>query len=141
MADQLLQEKNTLYAPKFPENWDESLLYPLADWINGMAFKDFNFTANGKPVIKIAEIKNGITNQTKFTDGTYDEDYHLRVGDMLFCWSGQPETSIDIFWWKGPEGWLNQHIFKVIPKIDNDPKTTTNITIKLTLLFIHLLIE
>jgi len=32
---------------------------------------------------------------------------------MLFSWSGQPETSIDVFWWPGPEGWLNQHVFKV----------------------------
>src|SRR6266498_941436 len=35
------------------------------------------------------------------------------------CWlshpSGQPESSIDAFWWRGPDGWLNQHIFKVEP--------------------------
>lgn len=119
MADQTLQEKNTLYAPDFADGWEEQSLYPLAYWVNGMAFKDFYFTPNGKPVIKIAEIKNGISNQTKFTDGQYDDVYLLKKGDMLFCWSGQPQTSIDIFWWVGPEGWLNQHIFKVIPKIEN----------------------
>jgi len=114
-----LQEKNTLYVPDFVDSWDEQSLYPLADWVNGMAFKDFNFTPKGKPVIKIAEIKNGISSQTKFTDGQYNEVYLLNKGDMLFCWSGQPQTSIDIFWWDGPEGWLNQHIFKVIPKTEN----------------------
>lgn len=119
MTDQALQEKNTLYAPDFVDSWEEQFLYPLADWINGMAFKDFNFTPNGKPVIKIAEIKNGVSSQTQFTDGQYNEVYLLKKGDMLFCWSGQPQTSIDIFWWDGPEGWLNQHIFKVIPKTEN----------------------
>ncbi|GAB4575764.1 MAG: restriction endonuclease subunit S [Anaerolineae bacterium] len=39
---------------------------------------------------------------------------------MLFCWSGQPETSIDVFYWRGPEGWLNQHIFKVDPVSEID---------------------
>ena len=35
---------------------------------------------------------------------------------MVFSWSGNPETSIDVFWYDLPDGWLNQHIFKVIPK-------------------------
>lgn len=80
-----------------------------------MAFRDINFTSTGKPVIKIAEIKNGITEQTKFTDAEYESCYYITAGDMLFSWSGQPETSIDVFWWRGQDGWLNQHTFKVIP--------------------------
>ena len=28
----------------------------------------------------------------------------VRPGDLLFSWSGQPETSIDAFWWRGPDG-------------------------------------
>ncbi len=119
MADQISKEKNTLYAPNFADNWNEQFLYPLANWMNGMAFKDFDFTPAGKPVIKIAEIKNGISGQTRFTNEEYNDKYLLKKGDMLFCWSGQPQTSIDVFWWDGPEGWLNQHIFKVIPKIEN----------------------
>jgi len=70
-------------------------------------------------VIKIAEIKNGISGQTKFTNEKYDSKYLLKKGDMLFCWSGQPQTSIDVFWWSGPEGWLNQHIFKVTTKLES----------------------
>jgi type I restriction enzyme, S subunit len=114
-----IKEQSTLYAPSFVESWQEQSLYPLAEWINGMAFRDFHFTPKGKPVVKIAEIKNGISKQTKFTDQQYDDIYFLKKRDMLFCWSGQPETSIDVFWWSGPEGWLNQHIFKVIPKIES----------------------
>lgn len=119
MQDKTLQEKNTLYSPKFPDEWDEKSLYSLANWLNGMAFKDFAFVSKGKPIIKIAEIKNGISSQTRFTNDEYDSKYLLKKGEMLFCWSGQPQTSIDTFWWNGPSGWLNQHIYKVSPKIEN----------------------
>ena len=102
-----------LYTPAFPREWRPYSLYSLAEWLNGMAFRDISFSNRGLPVIKIAEIKGGITDQTKLTDTTYDERYRIREGDMLFSWSGQPETSIDVSWWPGPEGWLNQHIFKV----------------------------
>lgn len=104
-----------LYHPIFPSKWVRSSLYPLAQWTNGMAFRDFDFAPFGAPIIKIAEIKNGITSQTKFTTANYDECYRITDGDMLFSWSGQPETSIDVFWWRGQDGWLNQHIFKVNP--------------------------
>jgi type I restriction enzyme S subunit len=90
-------------------------LYSLATWTNGLAFKSINFTPTGKPVIKIAEVKKGIGPQTKFTDGSFDEKFRIRAGDMIFCWSGQPETSIGTSYWRGPEGWLNQHLFKVVP--------------------------
>lgn len=104
-----------LYRPKFPHAWTRCRLYDLASWTNGMAFRNIHFSAGGRPIIKIAEIKTGITGRTKFTDADYDRCYYIRQGDMLFSWSGQPETSIDVSWWSGPEGWLNQHIFKVTP--------------------------
>jgi type I restriction enzyme S subunit len=88
----------------------------MARWVNGIAFKDIQFTASGRPVIKIAEIKGGISGQTKFTEQEFDESVRVRPGDLLFSWSGQPETSIDAFWWRGPEGWLNQHVFRVTPE-------------------------
>ncbi len=37
-------------------------------------------------------------------------------GDILFSWSGSPDTSIDMFVWEGGQGWLNQHIFKILFK-------------------------
>mgnify|MGYP000879550042 CR=1 FL=1 len=111
-------ETSWLYHPVFPESWRPHVLYSLATWINGMAFKNIHFTPSGRPVIKIAEIKGGITAQTQFTDSEYDKRYFITQGDMLFSWSGQPETSIDAFYWDGPDGWLNQHVFKVLPNDD-----------------------
>lgn len=105
-----------LYHPRFPEQWDRCPLYSLATWVNGLAFRDISFSSHGLPVIKIAEIKGGISGQTKFTEKTFDDSVRVTSGDLLFSWSGQPETSIDAFWWRGPDGWLNQHVFRVTPK-------------------------
>ena len=107
--------KNWLYHPHFPRRWNRKPLYAMAQWVNGLAFRKIQFSTTGKPIIKIAEIKGGISGQTKFTQQTFDESVRVRSGDLLFSWSGQPETSIDAFWWRGPEGWLNQHVFRVTP--------------------------
>jgi type I restriction enzyme S subunit len=97
------------------EHWTNISLYDVANWKNGLAFKNIDFSESGHPVIKIAELKNGITEQTKFTDSKYSEDVFIKRGDMVFAWSGSPQTSIDTFRWDGVNGWLNQHIFKVTP--------------------------
>jgi type I restriction enzyme, S subunit len=113
--------RSWLYQPSFPPQWKRHQLYSLARWVNGLAFRDFQFSSSGRPIIKIAEIKDGLSGQTKFTEQTFDEDVLVTSGDMLFSWSGQPETSIDVFWWRGPQGWLNQHVFKVTPTAEVDP--------------------
>lgn len=95
---------------------EEIDLYSLADWKNGLAFKNITFSNIGLPIIKIAELKNGITDMTKFTQDTFDKSVFLTKGDMLFSWSGNPETSIDTYIYNLQDGWLNQHIFKVTPK-------------------------
>jgi len=114
-------DKGWLYHPDYPDHWERCPLYSMAEWVNGLAFRDIHFSPTGRPVIKIAEIKGGISGQTKFTQQTFDESVRVRPGDLLFSWSGQPETSIDAFWWRGPEGWLNQHVFRVIPADGIEP--------------------
>ena len=104
-----------LDGPTFPDDWPRRPIYELARWTNGLAFRDFQFSDSGWPVIKIAELKEGVTGQTKFTRQTFDERHHVKNGDMLLSWSGNPETSLDVFWWRRGDGWLNQHIFKVEP--------------------------
>jgi type I restriction enzyme, S subunit len=99
------------------EGWEEKSLYDCALFINGSAFRDEDFCANsnGLPIVKIAEIKAGISNQTKFTEKNVDPKYLIDDEEILFSWSGTPETSLGIFIWMGGKGVLNQHIFKVIP--------------------------
>lgn len=108
-------DKGWLYHPHYPEHWKRCPLYSLAKWVNGLAFRETQFSPSGMPIVKIAEIKGGISDQTRFTEQTFDDSVCVRPGDLLFSWSGQPETSIDAFWWRGSEGWLNQHVFRVIP--------------------------
>jgi len=125
MGDNLTTSSETgswLYHPMFPADWTRQPLYSLAEWVNGLAFGNIQFSKTGMPVIKIAEIKSGISGQTRFTEQAFDDSVHVRHGDLLFSWSGQPETSIDVFWWKGPEGWLNQHTFRVTPANNIDSR-------------------
>ena len=112
--------KGGLFSPTFPEHWRPSPLYAMATWVNGLAFRKIQFSETGRPIVKIAELKGGVSGQTKFTQQTFDESVCVRPGDLLFSWSGQPETSIDAFWWRGPEGWLNQHVFRVTPELGLD---------------------
>ena len=48
------------------------------------------------------------------------EKYRIGVKDILFSWSGNPDTSIDTFVWSHSNAWLNQHIFRVIPNLQNE---------------------
>ena len=105
-----------LYEPLFPEEWPRCSLWDTATWVNGLAFRKIQFSASGDPVIKIAELKRGLTQQTEFTKQRFDEKVRVRAGDVLYSWSGSPETSLAVFVWDGPDGWLNQHIFKVTAK-------------------------
>ncbi len=93
-------------------------LFDLATWKNGLAFKKIDFSNTGIPIIKIAELNNGINENTSYTQSYYGEDVFLKMGDLLFAWSGNPQTSINAFKFRLPNGWLNQHIFKVTAKSD-----------------------
>jgi type I restriction enzyme S subunit len=100
-----------------PQGWTAVPLYDVATYINGAAYAAFqpNDEGRGLPIIKIAELKAGVTRQTKFSDVAMPEKYRIARGDILFSWSGNPDTSIDTFVWTHDPAWLNQHIFRVVP--------------------------
>ncbi|GHT67960.1 hypothetical protein FACS1894110_14470 [Spirochaetia bacterium] len=105
---------------KIPKGWQVKPLYDYSQYINGTSFKDEEYSSEkkGYPIIKIVELKNGITDSTQYCDCDKEEKYFISNGDILFSWSGNPETSIDTFIWHDGIGILNQHTFKVIPNID-----------------------
>ena len=88
-----------------PKGWTTQPLYEIANFINGAAYKNFHFTdePGALPVVKIAEIKNGVSAQTKFTKTELADKYRIDDGDILFSWSGNPDTSIDTFVWTGAQ--------------------------------------
>ncbi|MBB4253034.1 restriction endonuclease subunit S [Rhizobium sp. BK008] len=98
-----------------PEGWKSKSLLDQANWINGAAYKNMHFSdaPDALPVVKIAELKNGVTSNTKRTNTALGERYRISDGELLFSWSGNPDTSIDAFVWIGGDAWLNQHIFAV----------------------------
>ena len=115
LRDALLHELFTRGAPGQHSEWKEApgigtipacwvvvRLGEVADWVNGLAFRDILFSEIGKPIIRIAELKAGITTETKFTKQCFDQSVHIHPGDLLFAWSGQPETSINAFWVERP---------------------------------------
>lgn len=111
-------DKSSLYYVDSTPEGTRYSLYDTAIWKNGLAFKNIDFSETGLPVIKIAELNNGISSSTAYTDKTYSQDVFLTKGDYVFSWSGNPETSIDIYKYNLSDGWLNQHIFKVTPKTE-----------------------
>ena len=111
-------DESSLYNIKSKLDGIRCSLYDLAIWKNGFAFKKIDFSETGRPVIKIAELNNGISSNTSFTQGNYSEDVFIQWDDLLFSWSGNPKTSIDVFRYRLQDGWLNQHIFKVTANED-----------------------
>ena len=81
-------------------------------YLNGFAFKPSYWQDLGKPVIKIKEMGNGVTNETPRNSGErVPAKYLIKTGDLLFSWS----ATLMVIIWSGEEGWLNQHLFKVTP--------------------------
>jgi type I restriction enzyme S subunit len=94
-----------------PKGWEVRSVYDVADYINGAAFKPSDFEEEGLYVIKIAELKSGISSNTNRSQKKIKETLVIDNGSVLFSWS----ATLDIFLWdKGP-ALLNQHIFNVIP--------------------------
>jgi len=104
---------------RIPKGWSIKALYDFAEYINGTSFKKEEYSISGYPIIKIAELKSGVTSATQYFSGIKDAKYYIETGNILFSWSGNPHTSIDIFLWVGGEAILNQHTFKISIK-NND---------------------
>ena len=102
-----------------PRGWSLKTIYDFAEFINGTSFKKDEYSDSGCPIVKITELKNGISSATQYFSGKKDEKYFIKTGDILFSWSGNPQTSIDTFIWVGGHAILNQHTFKVSIK-NND---------------------
>lgn len=101
---------------KIPKGWEVKSVYSIAEFINGAAFKKNDFVevkSDGLPVIKIAEVKQGITSQTMYSNKELDAKYIINDSDILFPWSGNPHTSIGIHLWDKGKALLNQHLFVV----------------------------
>lgn len=94
-----------------PLGWRQQGLDDIADFLNGLALQKFPAVEgeDALPVIKIAELRNGIGSNTGKAALSVPSKYHIVDGDILFSWSGSLLQKV----WTGGAGALNQHLFKV----------------------------
>ncbi|MFO0750884.1 MAG: restriction endonuclease subunit S [Myxococcota bacterium] len=111
-------------AALFPGSFEQSVLAPIPQGWRPCLSTSWRRTSTERPtlhsraesrpsrlpIIKIAELKSGVTSQTGFSHIQMPEKYRIEQGDILFSWSGNPDTSIDTFVWSHGPGWLNQHL-------------------------------
>lgn len=97
-----------------PEGWRSASLLDIAIFDNGLACQKFRPMEgeNSYPVIKIREMRDGITPSTERASIKIPKKNLIDYGDILFSWS----ASLEVMQWTGGKGALNQHIFKVHSK-------------------------
>ncbi|KXS37103.1 MAG: type I restriction enzyme, S subunit, partial [Methanohalophilus sp. T328-1] len=95
---------------EIPRGWEVKSIDEIADFLNGLALQKYPPEGDDYlPVIKIRELKQGITDSTDKASPNIDEKYIIDDGDVLFSWSGSLECCL----WSHGKGALNQHLFKV----------------------------
>ena len=97
---------------EIPKGWKSKPIDTIADFLNGLPLQKYPPQKNDKKylsVIKIKELKNGVTNSSDKASANIPTQYVVNNGDILFSWSG----TLTVVIWTGGKGALNQHLFKV----------------------------
>lgn len=80
-----------------------------AEFLNGTSYeRGYVHSGGAIPIIRISNISDPGSAYLR-TDEPLPERFRVHSGDLLVSWSASFKSII----WPGPEGWLNQHIFKV----------------------------
>lgn len=88
----------------------------LAEYRNGLPMQKYRPLKEeiGLPVLKIRELRQGFCDiSSELCSPSIQPDYLIQNGDVIFSWSG----SLLIDFWCGEVCGLNQHLFKIIPRI------------------------
>ena len=116
--DNLLHQAQSIFAQEFlsldglPDDWEESSLLGIADYLNGLAMQKYRPTEGekGLPVLKIKELRQGsCDSSSELCSPSIKPEYIVHDGDVVFSWSG----SLLVDLWCGGTCGLNQHLFKV----------------------------
>jgi type I restriction enzyme S subunit len=98
---------------ELPEGWASSTLGDLAEYVNGRGFRKAEWSKIGRPIIRIQNL-TGSNSVFNYFDGELESRHAVKAGDLLLSWA----ATLGVYEWAGPEGALNQHIFKVKPYVD-----------------------
>lgn len=98
-----------------PKGWKREPIDKSIEYLNGLALQKFPPKNENEflPVIKIRELRQGITDGSDKASTEIPLQYIVNDGDILFSWSG----SLDILIWCDGKGALNQHLFKVTSEV------------------------
>ena len=125
---ELVETTTEIEAPyELPEGWKWCRLGDVAEYINGRAFKPEEWESEGKPIIRIQNLTNS-SDTTNYSTQDFEQKYLVKSGDLLFAWS----ASLGAYIWNREDGWLNQHIFKVVPYSNIDKMYLYNALIQVT---------
>lgn len=97
--------------------WPTKPLGDLAKFVNGRAFKPSDWSATGRPIIRIQNLTDPTATAHRF-DGVVDKRNEVKDGDLLVSWS----ATLDVFTWERGDAVLNQHIFRVDPDLSQISK-------------------
>ena len=114
--DNLLEQMQALYKSWFvdyrpfggvmPTSWTQTVIYSLANIIYGApcASKQFNTEGNGRPIIRIRDLKD--QQFATYTTEVHPKGYLLHPGDIVVGMDGEFRPYI----WGNDEAWLNQRV-------------------------------
>jgi type I restriction enzyme S subunit len=102
---------NEVLDKEIPAGWHVEPIDEIADFLNGLALQKFPARDGEEylPVIKIRELRQGVTESSDKANLEVPREYIVNDGDILFSWSG----SLEVVIWGFGKGALNQHLFKV----------------------------
>ena len=68
---------------EIPSGWRTIPVFDIAEYTNGAAYRDMHFSTDdgALPVVKIAELKSGVTSSTRFTANNLGEKYRIDSRD------------------------------------------------------------
>ena len=93
-------------------SWPFVSLGEIAEYINGFSFKPTDWKPKGTKIIRIQNL-TGSSSKFNFSVRTdVPSKYMVQRGDLLISWS----ATIGFYIWNDEDSYLNQHIFKVVPK-------------------------
>jgi len=93
------------------KGWQTKTIDDLCEFSNGHGFGPRDWAEAGIPIIRIQNL-NGETDFNYF-QGKPEPEWLVEPGTILFAWAGTRGVSFGPTIWNGPQGVLNQHIFRV----------------------------
>lgn len=92
---------------EMPVEWEVTKQGDIANFLNGRAYKQTEFTESGTPIIRIQNLTGG--NNYVYSDMQLEENKYVDYGDLIYAWS----ATFGPYIWKGSKGIYHYHIWKI----------------------------